>query len=124
MDSDIAMIEHIHTAPSNALMEFRNVHFSYEDSKEILHNVSLKLERGKTYAFVGPTDGGKTTTASLISRLYDPAKGTVLLDRKDIRTYTPEERSKKIGFILQEPFLFTGTIKDNILGNYIHLRPD
>ena len=121
MDSDITTVEHITTTPSDALIEFRNVHFSYEDSQEILHNVSLTLERGKTYAFVGPTGGGKTTTASLMSRLYDPAKGTVLLDGKDIRTYKPEERAQKIGFILQEPFLFTGTIKDNILyGNELY----
>lgn len=114
MDSDIKTIEHVNGVSSGALMEFRNVHFSYDD-KEILHNISLTLERGKTYAFVGPTGGGKSTTASLVSRLYDPAKGTVLLDGRDIRTYTPEERSQKIGFILQEPFLFSGTIKDNIL---------
>jgi ATP-binding cassette subfamily B protein len=115
MDSDIKTVAQANTIPSDALMEFRNVHFSYDDTKEILHNISLKLERGKTYAFVGPTGGGKTTTASLISRLYDPTKGAVLLDGKDIRIYSPEERAKKIGFILQEPFLFTGTIKDNIL---------
>jgi ATP-binding cassette subfamily B protein len=101
--------------PSTALIEFRNVHFSYQNSKEILHNVSLELERGKTYAFVGPTGGGKTTTASLIARLYDPTTGTVFLDGKDIRSYPHEERSQKIGFILQEPFLFTGTVKENIL---------
>ena len=70
---------------------------------------------GKTYAFVGPTGGGKTTTASLIARLYDASRGTILLDNKDIRSYSPEERSRKIGFILQEPFLFTGTVRDNIL---------
>ncbi|MEO8887540.1 MAG: ABC transporter ATP-binding protein [Mucilaginibacter sp.] len=96
------------------LLEFKNVHFGY-DEKEILHNVSFKMERGKTYALVGPTGGGKTTTASLIARLYDPNKGEVLLNGRDIRSYNSEERSKKIGFILQEPFLFTGTIKDNIL---------
>ena len=64
---------------------------------------------------MGPTGGGKTTTASLIARLYDATKGTILLDGKDIRSYKPEERTRKIGFILQEPFLFTGTIRDNIL---------
>lgn len=101
--------------PSTALVEFRNVHFGYTEEKEILHNISLKLERGKTYAFVGPTGGGKTTTASLIARLYDPGRGTVWLDGRDIRTYSAAERSQKIGFILQEPFLFTGTVKENIL---------
>ncbi len=115
LDSDIATIENANGVSSDALLEFRNVHFSYEDDKEILHNISLKLERGKSYAFVGPTGGGKTTTASIISRLYDPTKGIVLLDGKDIRSYTPEERAQKIGFILQEPFLFTGTIKENLL---------
>ena len=115
MDSDIATMQNTNGISSDALLEFKNVHFGYEEDKEILHNISMKLERGKTYAFVGPTGGGKTTAASIISRLYDPTKGTVLLDGKDIRSYTPEERAQKIGFILQEPFLFTGTIKDNIL---------
>jgi ATP-binding cassette subfamily B protein len=91
------------------------VHFSYDGKNEILHNISLQLERGKTYAFVGPTGGGKTTTASLIARLYDATTGTVFLGGKDIRSYNAEQRAQKIGFILQEPFLFTGTIKDNIL---------
>lgn len=100
---------------SSAFVEFRNVHFAYQGGKEILHNVSLSLERGKTYAFVGPTGGGKTTTASLIARLYDPTTGTVFLDGRDIRSYKEKERSQKIGFILQEPFLFTGTVKENIL---------
>jgi ATP-binding cassette subfamily B protein len=121
LNTDLVKVDDIVVEPSSALVEFRNVHFGYVEGKEILHNISLKLERGKTYAFVGPTGGGKTTTASLIARLYDPTKGAVLLDGKDIRTYTPEERSQKIGFILQEPFLFTGTVKDNILygnGNY------
>jgi len=100
---------------SSALIEFRDVHFGYEPGKEILHNVSLALQRGKTYAFVGPTGGGKSTTASLIARLYDPTTGAILLDGKDIRAYQPQELSKKVGFILQEPFLFTGTVRENIL---------
>jgi len=106
---------------SEALLEFRNVHFAYPGGNEILHNINFKLERGKTYALVGPTGGGKTTTASLIARLYDPTQGTVYLDGKDIRSYEAEVRTQKIGFILQEPFLFTGTVKENILyGNELH----
>lgn len=120
LDTDLVTIENNTATSSSALVEFRNVHFSYQKDKEILHNVSLELERGKTYAFVGPTGGGKTTTASLIARLYDATSGTVFLDGKDIRTYNAEERSKKIGFILQEPFLFTGTVKENILYGNAH----
>jgi len=71
--------------------------------------------RSRAYAFVGPTGGGKTTTASLIARLYDASKGKILLDGKDIRSYSPCERASKIGFILQEPLLFSGTVRENIL---------
>lgn len=114
MQTDLVTINNNQTVASDALIEFKQVHFGY-DSKDVLHDISLQLSKGKTYAFVGPTGGGKTTTASLIARLYDPVSGTIFLDGKDIRTYTPQERSEKIGFILQEPFLFTGTVKDNIL---------
>lgn len=103
------------TDNSTSYLSFRNVSFTYPNGKEVLHHVSFNLERGKTYAFVGPTGGGKTTTASLIARLYDATKGLVFLEGKDIRSYEPEERTQKIGFILQEPFLFTGTVRDNIL---------
>jgi ATP-binding cassette subfamily B protein len=98
-----------------ALLEFRGVSFHYPDGTEVLHNNSFRLEKGKTYALVGPTGGGKTTTASLIARLYDPTTGKVYLDGKDIRSYPAKERSQKIGFILQEPFLFSGTVRDNLL---------
>jgi ATP-binding cassette subfamily B protein len=101
------------TSPS--LLAFKDVSFSYPNGTEVLHQINFELERGKTYAFVGPTGGGKTTTASLTARLYDPTKGAVLLDGRDIRSYPHEERVKKVGFILQEPFLFNGTVRDNIL---------
>jgi ATP-binding cassette subfamily B protein len=100
---------------ADPLLIFKNVSFKYPDGKEVLHNIHFKLGQGKTYAFVGPTGGGKTTTASLISRLYDPTEGEVFLNGKDLRSFSPEELSKKIGFILQEPFLFNGTVRDNIL---------
>jgi ATP-binding cassette subfamily B protein len=99
----------------SALLEFKNVHFSYSTGKEILHGINMKLERGKTYALVGPTGGGKTTTASLMARLYDPTDGQVLLHGTDIRDFSEQDRTSKIGFILQEPFLFSGTVRDNIL---------
>lgn len=95
------------------ILEFENVSFGY-DEKQILKNMNFNLEQGKTYALVGPTGGGKSTTASLMARLYDPQQGLVKLYNKDIRTYTEEDRTKTIGFILQEPFLFSGTIGDNI----------
>jgi len=91
------------------------VNFAYHNGKEVLHNINITLEKGKTYALVGPTGGGKTTTASLIARLYDPTGGTIFLNGKDIRNYTDAERTKKIGVILQEPILFTGTVRENIL---------
>jgi ATP-binding cassette subfamily B protein len=115
LESNLLIIDTNGHAKSDDLLEFRNVHFGYPGGKEILHNINFQLEPGKTYALVGPTGGGKTTTASLLARLYDPVKGQVLLNGKDIRSYSPEERADKIGFILQEPFLFTGTIRDNIL---------
>jgi len=106
---------------TSALLEFKHVHFAYPNGKEILHDINFSLVKGKTYALVGPTGGGKTTTASLMARLYDPTQGVVLLKGKDIRSYEPLERAQKIGFILQEPFLFSGTVKENILyGNSIY----
>lgn len=115
LESNMAVVPDAETRPNAPLLSFENVSFQYPDGKEVLHDINLKLERGKTYALVGPTGGGKTTTASLMARLYDPTKGTVLLDGKDIRSYQPAQRTKNIGFILQEPFLFSGTVRENIL---------
>jgi len=120
LETNLVTVKEQAEESSTSLLEFRNVHFAYPSGNEILHNINFKLER-KTYALVGPTGGGKTTTASLIARLYDPTKGIVFLDGKDIRSYEPDECSKKVGFILQEPFLFTGTVKENILyGNELY----
>ncbi|MCF7865265.1 MAG: ABC transporter ATP-binding protein/permease [Candidatus Pacebacteria bacterium] len=105
---------------TNTLLSFKNVSFSYgeienPDKTFVIKDVSFNLMPGKTYALVGPTGGGKTTTASLMARLFDPTEGTVSLDGHDIRTFTSEERTQKIGFILQEPFLSNGTVRENIL---------
>jgi len=122
LESDMVTLPAVGTVTPAPHLEFQNVHFSYPDGKEILHGINLSLDRGKTYALVGPTGGGKTTTASLMARLYDPTEGEVLLDGKDIRTYEADERTKKIGFILQEPFLFTGTVRENILYGNNHYK--
>lgn len=121
MENDMPLLKKGEQNGSDSRLSFREVSFSYPNGKDVLHNINFELRPGKTYAFVGPTGGGKTTTANLIARLYDPDQGTIFLDGKDIRTYTPEERTRKVGFILQEPVLFSGTVRDNILyGNEIY----
>lgn len=115
LESNLKVVESSPEASTRSFIAFQDVSFKYPSGKDVLHHVNFEMERGKTYAFVGPTGGGKTTTASLIARLYDATKGTVLLDGRDIRSYTAAERTQKIGFILQDPFLFSGTIRDNIL---------
>jgi ATP-binding cassette subfamily B protein len=115
MESNLPLLKSNEHVQSHALMEFRNVHFGYDGGREILHNINFELQKGKTYALVGPTGGGKTTTASLLSRLYDPTQGEVIFNGKDIRSMAAAERTQRIGFILQEPFLFTGTVRDNIM---------
>jgi len=127
LESDLVKITddstiHLHDA---SLLSFQNVSFQYPEGKKVLHNINFKLEKGKTYALVGPTGGGKTTTASLISRLFDPTEGKIFLNGKDLRSYSSDEMSQQIGFILQEPFLFNGTVRDNILyGNETYKNYD
>jgi ATP-binding cassette subfamily B protein len=114
LESDMPVIA---AAPeqSESVLSFRRVGFHYPGGRQVLRDVSFELEKGKAYALVGPTGGGKTTTALLMARLYDPAQGSVLLNGRDIRSYTAAERARKIGFIPQEPFLFSGTVRDNVL---------
>lgn len=114
LESNLPVLPAAAAGSSNALLSFDDVSFGYTEGKQVLRDVSFDLEQGKTYALVGPTGGGKTTTASLMARLFDPTTGTIMLNGRDIRSYTPEERAKQIGFILQEPFLFSGTVRENI----------
>ena len=115
LQSDLVQIPSAPAGKSGALLRFENVGFSYPGGKRVLNDVSLTLERGRTYALVGPTGGGKTTTAMLMARLYDPSEGKVYLDGRDIRSFDTAERTVRIGFILQDPFLLGGTVGDNIV---------
>lgn len=98
-----------------ARLEFQNVSFHYAGGEDVLHDISFTLERGKTYAIVGPTGGGKSTTASLASRLYDRTSGEIRFNGSDIRALSHKDRTDKIGFILQDPFIMSGTVRENIL---------
>ncbi len=104
------------------LIEFKNVTFSYDETKEVLHDVSLRLEKGKKLALVGPSGGGKTTLCHLLPNFYKlkDGDGTILIDGTDIRDLTLESVRKSIGIVQQDVFLFAGTIRDNIM----YGRPD
>ncbi len=114
METDLVAIPDDMTSSSASVVSFDHVTFGYLPEQRVLDDVSLELAPGKTYALVGPTGGGKTTTASLMARLYDPVSGIVRLLGRDIRSYPDAERAELIGFILQDPFLFAGTIQENI----------
>lgn len=95
-------------------IQFDQVFFSYDDDEETINDVSLTAEPGETIALVGPTGAGKTTIISLISRFYDPDHGTITIDGYDITKTTRQILRERIGFVLQDPYLFNGSIKDNI----------
>lgn len=95
-------------------VEFENVTFSYDEGGKILQNVSFKVNQGDTIALVGPTGAGKTTIVNLITRFYDIQEGRVLVDGNNIREVTLDSLRKQMGVMLQDTFIFSGTIMDNI----------
>ncbi|MEC5231165.1 ABC transporter ATP-binding protein [Bacillus inaquosorum] len=96
-------------------VEFQNVSFQYEKEKEnILHDVSLKVNKGETVALVGMSGGGKSTLVSLIPRFYDVTTGRLLIDGTDIRDYEARSLRNQVGMVLQDTFLFSETIRENI----------
>lgn len=96
-------------------LEIENVSFQYEDETQVLDDLSLSIEAGKTIALVGPSGGGKTTLCNLIPRFYDFEKGDIKIDGKSIREVSLKSLRQNIGVVQQDVFLFTGTIRDNIL---------
>ena len=104
------------------VIEFKNVSFQYEETKEVLQNVDLRLEKGRKLALVGPSGGGKTTLCHLLPNFYklEEGSGAICIDGVDIRQLTLSSLRRNIGIVQQDVFLFVGTIRDNIL----YGRPD
>jgi ATP-binding cassette subfamily B (MDR/TAP) protein 1 len=99
------------------VIEFRDVHFTYPTRPEVtvLAGLSLEIAAGKTVALVGPSGSGKSTVIGLIERFYDVQKGSVLIDGRDIRSYSLTHLRSHVALVSQEPTLFSGTIRDNIM---------
>ncbi len=95
-------------------IELRRVNFSYGSDVPVLHDVNLVIEEGQTVALVGPTGAGKSTIANLVARFYDVSSGKVLIDDIDVRTVRQQSLRRQTGIVSQEPFLFAGTVLDNI----------
>ncbi|RPG49797.1 MAG: ABC transporter ATP-binding protein [Gammaproteobacteria bacterium TMED1] len=95
-------------------IKIRNVSFRYDANEPVLKNLSLHIEAGKSISFVGPTGAGKSTLAKLIARFYDPNEGSILIDDYNLKDLSIKSLHKQLGVVPQEPFLFHGSIKDNI----------
>ncbi|MDB8793060.1 ABC transporter ATP-binding protein [Romboutsia sp. 1001216sp1] len=96
-------------------IEIENVSFTYEDENQVLDNLNLSIEAGKTIALVGPSGGGKTTLCNLIPRFFDFDEGSIKIDGINIKDVSLDSLRKNIGVVAQDVFLFTGTIRDNIV---------
>lgn len=105
------------TRDMDGSVEFKDVVFGYSADRPVLKNVSFKVNPGETVALVGPTGSGKTSAMSLVHRFYEVQSGAVLVGGHDVRDITQESLGEQVAMVLQEPFLFTGTIHDNIRYN-------
>ena len=104
-------------ADAPATVEFKNVTFGYDPARPVLHDISLKVNPREVVALVGPTGSGKTSIIALTHRFYEVDQGQILVGGHDVRDVTLDSLGKTIGMVLQEPFLFTGTIEENIRYN-------
>ncbi len=102
--------------PIEGDIEFKDVGFAYPDDPdmEVLHNVSFHLSKGKTYAIMGKTGSGKSTIYALLSRLYEPTSGEIYLDGRPLKSFSKRNLRKNIASVLQDPFLFSRSVADNI----------
>lgn len=99
----------------NGILQFKDVHFGYVPDKPVLEDISFEANPGQMIAIVGPTGAGKTTIINLLSRFYDVDKGEILIDGTDIRGYDLHGLRTKLGVVLQEPFFFAASIRENLL---------
>lgn len=99
----------------NNNIEYKNVGFEYVADKPVLQNICLEIKKGETVAFVGNSGGGKSTLVNLLPRFYDVKSGQICIDGKDIRDFTLQSLRDNIAIVFQDNFLFSGTIRDNIL---------
>jgi ATP-binding cassette, subfamily B, bacterial len=104
----------IELPPIEGAISFDHLTFGYDPDRPVIEDVSLEVAPGETVAFVGPTGAGKSTLAKLVTRFYDPTAGRVLIDGYDLRRVTMHSLRSQLGVVPQEPFLFAGTIGDNI----------
>ena len=100
--------------PITGEVEYKDVRFAYEDGVEVLHGVSFKVKPGESYAIVGPTGAGKTTIVNLISRFYNVTSGEILIDGVNIEDVTIRSLRTQMGVMMQDSFIFSGTIMENI----------
>nr|WP_243177718.1 ABC transporter ATP-binding protein [Clostridium hominis] len=96
-------------------VEFKDVSFGYNEDNIVLHDISFKVEEGKSLAIVGATGSGKTTIVNLLTRFYEITKGSITIDGVDIRDYSRDSLRSNFGIVLQDTYLFSGTIKENIM---------
>jgi len=95
-------------------IEFKHVSFSYDGKRDVLRDISFSVKKGQTIAFVGSTGSGKSSIINLFLRFYEFERGQILIDGRDIKDYSQEELRRKIGLVLQDPFLYHGTVASNI----------
>lgn len=98
----------------NGKVEFKDVCFAYKEDQHVLKDINLTVNPGETVAVVGSTGAGKTTLVSLLARFYDPSEGAILVDGNDLKDIKQKSLRSKMGIVTQEPFLFSGSIADNI----------
>lgn len=95
-------------------VSYEDVEFGYREDKTVVSDISMEVEEGETVALVGPTGAGKSTLIKLLLRMYDPDDGRIMVDGTDVKQFRPKDLRRKIGYVSQDPFLFEGSVEDNI----------